>query len=256
VIADAVGRQACDGVVDDVHLLRHPATIVIERCRRHHAVIGDGIARVVELHQEAGIDDHLVFGVHRRRDGRHNGVFAFIEFILAVRDDACRRRHRQERFFHLYALECSLEVVDVALQLRLPGVLDRPDANCLGRGGDAFARIELGIEFRETLAVGAALERIGGIMLDRTALEAAQTLQCILRPADRFAELAVAHHVDTGLRLLTHDGGDALGQAFLVRPRVVRLAGLLGAQKLLQSWRADQAADMAGENAVAAALHA
>ena len=76
-----------------------------------------------------------------------------------------------------------------------------------GRGRDLFARVELGIELGEPLAVGAALERIGA-GLDRPALEAAQALEHVLRPADRFAELAVADHVDAGLGLPAHDVGD------------------------------------------------
>ena len=39
----------------------------------------------------------------------------------------------------------------------------------------------------------AALERNGDLLLEREALEAAQPLQSILRPCDRFAELAVTH---------------------------------------------------------------
>ena len=196
--------KPCDGVVDDVDLMREPAPVVLEGRRRHHAVIGDGVARVVELHQEAGVDDHLVFGAHRVGDRGLQFLFALVEFVLAVGDHARRRRHRQERLFHLHVLERGLEVVDVALQLGLAGVFDRPDANRFGRGGDAFAGVELGIEFRETLAVGAALERVGGLVLDRPPLEAGEPLQRILRPADRFAELAVAHHVDADLRLLAH----------------------------------------------------
>ncbi len=139
-----------------------PAAVVLETRRRHHAVIGDGVARIVELHQEAGIDDHLVFGAHRVGDCRLHVVFALVVLVLAVGDDARRRRHRQEGLFDLAVLERGLEVVDVALQLGLPGIFDRPDANRFGGGGDAFMRVELGIEFRKPRAVGAALERIGG----------------------------------------------------------------------------------------------
>ena len=57
-------------------------------------------------------------------------------------------------------------------------------------------------------------------------------------------------------RLFAHDLGDGIGQAFLIGLFVVRLAALPGAQELLQRLRADQAADMGGENAVAAAFHA
>ena len=65
--------------------------------------------------------------------------------------------------------------------------------------------VELGIEFGETLAVGAARVGIG---LGRAALEAGQALEHVLRPAEGFAELAVADHVDPGLRLPAHHRGD------------------------------------------------
>ena len=155
---------------------------------------------------------------------------------------------------HLDALERRLEVVDVALQLGLPGVGDRPDAYRLDRGRNALAGIELGVELGELLAVDAAGERIGA-RLDRPPLEAAQALQHVLRPADRFAELAVADDVDADLGLLAHDLGDRLLQALVVSRLVVRLAGLLGAQKFLQRRRPDEAADMGGEDAVGTALH-
>ena len=42
-----------------------------------------------------------------------------------------------------------------------PVYLIGPTQIGFGRGGDAFARVELGVEFGKPRAVGAALERIG-----------------------------------------------------------------------------------------------
>ncbi len=194
---------------------REPFAVIGKTRRRHHAVIGDGGARVVELQDKAGIDDHVVFGAHRRADGADQFFLALVVFVLAVRDDARRRGDRQERLLDFDVLERRFEIVDVALQLRLPGIADRPDAHRLDRGGDALAGIELGIKLGEFLAVDAAGERIGA-RLDRPPLETAQSLQHILRPADRFAELAVADDVDADLGLLAHDFGDRLLQASFV----------------------------------------
>src|SRR5207253_3565710 len=88
------------------------------------------------------------------------------------------------------------------------------------------------------------------------ALETAQTLKHVLRPADRFAELAVADNVDTGLRLPPHDLGDRFGQAAVMGHLVETGTLLLRAQKFPQLRRPDQAADMRGKNAIGAALHA
>ena len=254
VIADAVRRQTGDRLVEHLDLQPQPFAVIGKAPRRHHAVIGDGGTRIVELQHEAGIDDHAIFGAHRGADGADQFFFALVIFVLAVGDDAGRRSNRKERLDHIDALQRGFEIVDVALQLRLAGIGDRPDAHRLDRGGDAFAGIELGIKFGELLAVDAAREWIGA-GLDRPPLEAAQPFEHVLRPADRFAELAVADDVDADFGLLVHHLRDRRRQALVISGRVVRLAGLLGAQKLLQRLRPDQAADMGGQDAVGAALH-
>src|SRR5262249_13043540 len=106
------------------------------------------------------------------------------------------------------------------------------DTHGLGGGGNAFARVELGIELGETFAIGPALERIGPLR-NGAALEAAQPLQPVPRPADRLAELPLADHLDPDLGLLTHDPGDRILEAGVVRSLVERLSALLGAQEVL-----------------------
>jgi ABC-type glutathione transport system ATPase component len=104
------------------------------------------------------------------------------------------------------------------------------------------------------LPIGATRERIGG-GLNRPALEAGEAIEGILRPADGFPELAVADHVDAGRGLPADHLGNRLGKAAIIIRPVERLAGLLGTQKLLQSLRPDQAADMGREDALGASLH-
>ncbi len=161
VIADAVRRQAFDRLVEHLDLEPQPFAVIVKAARRHHAVIGDGGAGIVELQHKTRVDDHAVFGAHRRADGADQLFFAFVVFVLAVGNDAGRRRHRQERLDHIDALERGFEIVDVALQLGLAGIGDRPDAHRFDRGRDAFAGVELGIEFGELLAVDAARKWIG-----------------------------------------------------------------------------------------------
>ena len=119
---------------------------------------------------------------HGLRDRGLQIVFVLVVFVLAVGDDAGRRRHRQEALFRLHALERGFEIVDVALQLGLPRILDRPGADRLAHRRHAFFGVELGIEVGELGAVGAALERIGGLLLDRPALEAGEARERVLRP--------------------------------------------------------------------------
>src|SRR4029453_16304601 len=131
---------------------------------------------------------------------------------------------------------------------------DRPDADRIQAGGDALARIELGIELRKARAVGAALERVLA-RLERPALETREPLQHILRPADRLAELAIADHVDSGIGLRLHHVDDRLSEAQVIGLLVEAFALLPRAQELLQLRRPDQAADMGGEDALGAAFH-
>jgi hypothetical protein len=76
-----------------------------------------------------------------------------------------------------------------------------------------------------------------------------------LRPADGFAELAVADDVDADGGLPAHDLGNRVAQTFGVGSLIERLAGLLGAQEFAQPRRADKAAHMGGEDSVVAAFH-
>src|SRR5262249_33557439 len=157
-------------------------------------------------------------------------LVAAIILVLAVGNDARRRSHRQKRLLHFRAPEHSLEIFDVALELRLPGIGDRPDADRVRARGDLFARIELGVEFGEALPIGPRLKRVCP-GLPGTTLEAAQAFERVLRPADRFAEFAVADHVDTDLGLAPNDRGDGFGQAPFIRFAVEGFSRLLRAQE-------------------------
>ena len=66
-----------------------------------------------------------------------------------------------------------------------------------------------------------ALDRHGGLLLDRAALEAAQALQRILRPDDRYVELAVAYDIDAAFACSRFDVGDRLRQAIFVNMKRV-----------------------------------
>ena len=141
------------------------------------------------------------------------------------------------------------------LDQRLPGVLDRRDRDRVGDRLDVILGVELLVELGEALAVGALGERIAGRGVERPPLEAGHALDHILRPGNALAELAVADDVDADLGLLADHLGDRLLEVAGVRRGVVALALLLGAQVLPDHVRADQAADMGGENPVGAAVH-
>ena len=69
-------------------------------------------------------------------------------------------------------------------------------------------------------------------------------------PVSAFAEFAVADNVDAGFRLLANHFGDGFGEAGFKTGRGVGLAGLDCAPVLDQFGRADQTADMGGQNTV------
>src|SRR6266446_1822881 len=253
VISDLFPWKPLDRVVYDLDLAGEPGAVLLQCLGRHHPIVAHGGARVVELHQQTGIDDRLVLGVHRIGDRLLEIIVARIIFVLAIGNDARRRRHGQERFHHLDAVERILEVVDVLLQLGLTGISDRRHHYRVHDGFDLVARIELRVELRKTRPVDATGERIAA--RKRPPLETAEAKERVLRPADRFSELAVADDVDADLGLLAHDFGNGCLEASRIGSLVEGLAGLFRGEKLAQRRGTDEAADMGGEDPIRAAFH-
>src|SRR2546425_5077300 len=256
VIARAVFGNSGQRLVQHLDVQLDPAAILLKPRRRHHPVIRHGEARVVQLKEQAGVDDCFVLGAHRPRDRAQAFFVALVVLVFPVRNHARRRRHRKKALLHTGGRERGLEVRDVALQFLLAGVFDgcnayREDAGRAGSSGRAVRRIELGVELREARAISAARERIGARSC-RPALEAREALERVLRPADRFAELTVARNIDAGFGLAPHDLLHRIGEAALIRGFVVGLALLPRADEFEQRRRPDQAADVRGENALGA----
>jgi hypothetical protein len=104
------------------------------------------------------------------------------------------------------------------------------------------------VEIAELLLVAAGAAR----HLDVALLDAAEAVEHVKRPAAEFAELAVADDVDSGLLLLFHDLGNGLRQTAIERRLIDFDAAIDGFNVPAQFGRANQAANMGGENAVAA----
>jgi hypothetical protein len=184
-----------------------------------------------------------------------SSFLALVVLVLAVGDDRRRRRHRQESLDHLHLLQRILEIVDVLLEQPLPGVFDRRDRNRIGDRLDVILRVELLVELGEALAIRALSERVARRRVERPPFESRDTLDHVLRPGDALAELAVADDIDPDLGLVANHLRHRLLEVPGVRGRVIALTLLLGAQVLPDRIRADQAADMGGENAIGAAVH-
>ena len=89
-------------------------------------------------------------------------IVVLVVLVLAVGNDARRRRHREETLHHLDVAQRGFEGVDVLRELGLAGIGDGADGNRIHDRLDLVAGIEIGVEFRKARAVGAAGERIAG----------------------------------------------------------------------------------------------
>ena len=132
-------------------------------------------------------------------------------------------------------------------------ISDRRHHDRVHDGFDLVARVELRVELRKTRPVDPTGERVAAGK--RPPLEAAEAEQRVLRPADRFSELAVADDVDADLGLLAHDVANGCFEAFRIGGLVEGLAPLFRGQKLAQRRGTDEAADMGGEYPIRAAFH-
>src|SRR5262249_44822574 len=109
-------------------------------------------ARIVDLKQEAGIDDGAVLGLERLRDREDVGLLARVEAILTAADHG-GSDGGHERPPDVDARERGLERVEVFLKKRLPLVGDRARAH----GGRRCERHLAGQVVRVVLAKRAPL---------------------------------------------------------------------------------------------------
>src|SRR5205807_3149369 len=90
-------------------------------------------------------------GVRQRIDVR---LFGWVVGVDPAWFDAGRGGNGQECLLHLYSRECRLKVIDVPLELCLPGVLDGSRAYERGAYGTRTAlAFEFGVELGEVLPV-------------------------------------------------------------------------------------------------------
>ena len=88
VIANAIFRNALDGMIDQINHFTQPFHVILEGGWRHHAIISNSSARIIELNDKTGISNHFIFGAHGFGDGGRAIIIALVIFILAIRDDA------------------------------------------------------------------------------------------------------------------------------------------------------------------------
>ncbi len=249
MVAHAVFRDVAQSVVErlDAHL-----AVGAERLEPHSnadAIPQRGQPRIVDLQDQAGGDDGLVFDPHRLGEGEHILFVALVIAVVPIDLEAPRRRRREE---HVLGSGGRERDVDLALEADLPDVSDGTGAG-LHRAflGDLRAgRIEQGaalgsilVEVGEFLAILALLDqRLPARRLDLG--EAAEARLHVAQPVAALGILAFVDDIDPDLALPRDHGAHILGE-------LRRVAGR-NAVVERQEW---QAADMRGENLCSATLH-
>src|SRR6478735_6638417 len=251
MIADAVLRQAAERMIERLD----PYLAVFAKGGETH-VDADAIPQrrqpgVIDLQDETGGDDCLIFAAHRFGEGKDEFFLAWVILIATVGLQACRRRGGDEGF--RVPPDHAAENIDLASEARLTAIADRPGCNPMRArlfdlpGGFVEQGSALGcgaVEVRENLAV-LPLQDDRLAARRWTRLEAAETIVNVREPVAALCVFAFIDHIDADLALTRNDVGNHLAQI-----GVVFTAWPGGAV-----W-ARQAADMGRENLFArASLH-
>ncbi len=268
MVADAVLRNALERVVERVDPQRRPAPIVVDgAAEREDRVVLVHEHGVVDLEQEARVDDTPVLLVQRVRDREHELFFGRV--VLVPQPVHARGRdHRQERVGDVHALERATEAGDVPLD-RSGVVRDRPGAEPeLAAGllpvvgaatvlGHVHAvlrrprerRVVLRVELGERLPVAARREHRALADRDEALLDPPHAAVEVRDPG-RLPHLAVVHDVDAGRCLAADHVADGLAEDPLIGVFVDRLAALLSGEDVEQLVGTDEASGVRGEDAI------
>ena len=254
VPANPVPWESPQGMVQGFHAHRRPPADLVHAQLRMRHVMGRQV-RVVDLHEESGVDDRLVLLAHGVGDREEVLLRGLVVGVLLPVLDARGRDGRDEGLLGAGARERGLEVLDVGLHVLPALVGDGPGADHVqGPHGRARHRPRAPrVELREGPHLSRSAPRATGRL--RVRLEPGQPLVDVGNEA-RLAHLAVVDDVDAELGLLADDVRHRGPHPRRVAVLIVRPPGRLGLDHLEQVARAGQTARMGRENPVAAALHA
>ena len=165
VVADAVRRQAAECVVESFDAAGGPFAACGDVGLGVHHVIG-GEERVVDLEDEAGIDDRLVFLAQRVGEGDEVILLVLVVLVAVPVGEVGRRDRRHERLDMRAPGERRLEPVDVLPERGVALVGDRAGAHpagAAGVAGGAGDRGGPGVERRERLVFAREAPVIRGL---------------------------------------------------------------------------------------------
>ena len=225
----------------------------LHRRGRDHEVVRPGQERVVDLQDQPCVEDRLVLDPQHVGDRVDELLLGRVRALRpADARDARRRDDRQEPGDDVDLRQPGLDVVDVALQLGLARVRERPDA--LPPAGalvlEALARHVLRVEVRELDHVLRLRHRRGVEVAGRPVLEAAHPVEDVRGPVDGLAELAVADDVDPGVGLVADDVDHRLAQHALVLGLIERPAVTARLEDAPELRRAHEAPHVRGQDAI------
>ncbi len=208
----------------------------------------------IELQQEAGGDDRLVFDLQRGAERIEIALERVIVLVLHDRRDDAGRRRGEKRLdmAALHRLQRGAEVGAFGLDRRAVRVGDLADRlrqlrtvrHPVGRGD---ARLEFTLVLRIVVEIG----------MHRARALAAEPGQAVAHVEhEGFARLlAVVDHVEAGVDLLLHDRAHRGAALALDLGRIDRLAAHPLREQSRQRGGTRQAAGMGGQDTLFAALH-
>ena len=172
---------------------------------------------VVDLQDEAGIDDRLILGPQSVADCLQ---VLFVAAVVLVAANPAGRHGRHESFLDFQPAERGLEIIDIFADRLLSSIADRPGAHQRDARRDASAHhapaevllivLREGGHFRGPLFPTPALRALR--------LKAGEPLAHVGEEA-RLSLLAVGHNIDTVVSLLADNLGTALRAAQRRRSR-------------------------------------
>src|SRR4029077_5559775 len=246
VVRNAVKRlvEGGDVLLDDLD--EFAVGFVLEQEHTFHRQIGR-----VDLQDEAGVDDGLVFVVHLAGDGAEIVLVGLVVGVEHRGRDDPRRRLGEEHFGEC-RLDCAgmaLEAGELGLDRFLVGVFELAD-----RLGTAEHLSGLRKTRHELLREQRQLDPLAAEGPLRLAAEAGHALRNIGLETDP-ALLAVVGDIDAGLALLLHHVGDTGVDHFGEFALIDRFACLVGDQQVIKLLAARQAAGVGDQDVIDALVH-
>ena len=129
MVANAVLGQTRQGLIEGLHPTHGKGAIVRQGGLRVRRIVLRHQARIVDLQDEARVDDGLILVLHGVGDSGEVIVRAWVILIAALQLDGAGSHGRDEGLFHLHLAEGRLEVGDIGLDCCFPDIRNGASAD-------------------------------------------------------------------------------------------------------------------------------